>query len=69
MPTKREEEQSTLSVRTDLADRVRQIAKNNGIPVVQVTNYILERALDSGEYEVATITVTFGPKKRQSREK
>jgi hypothetical protein len=61
-PTDRYGVQSTLAVSKEIADRIREVAKSSGSTTLDVTNKLLDYALDHAEIEIEVKTMKISPR-------
>jgi hypothetical protein len=55
---------TNLAVSRDIADRLRELAKDNNMTTLEVTNQLLTFALNQGELELEVRKITVRPKKK-----
>jgi hypothetical protein len=53
---------TNLAVQKDIADRLRQLAKDNDTTTLDITNQLLKFALDQGEVDIEVRSVKIKPK-------
>ena len=53
---------STLAVTPEIADRVRTLARNNGMSHLEMTNHLLEFALSQGKIEIQVQRLVVSPR-------